>query len=165
MTRRRHPLQTIVLALGLALVGCGGDPGPTVAPQSTYSTTTNPYADSLYTQTPYTNPATSSAPVTTAPATESTAVSPVKRGVEVQLISKELPGMFSWERCEARITVINHEFTPQAGFLIVSFTRKEQEVEVQYKSLTLPGKSTHSFLLKSTVQADDAFPAFRTKLL
>lgn len=164
MTRRRL-IQPIVLALGLALVGCGGDPGPTVAPKSTYSTTTSPYTDTIYSQTPYTAPATSGTPVVTTPATESSAVSPVKSGVEVQLISKELPGMFSWERCEARITVINHEFTPQQGFLIVSFTRKENEVEVQYKSLTLPGKSTHSFLLKSTVQADDAFPAFRTKLL
>jgi hypothetical protein len=160
----------LLLALGLALAGCGGDAGTTVAPQSTY-TTTNPYTDTFYqapsnpttgippgSPFPYEPIASQSIPVTTPP-------TPSKTGVEVQLLSKELPGMFSWERCEAKITVTNHEATPQRGFLIVSFTLKGSEVELQYRTLSLPVQGSQTFLMKSTVRADDVRLDYRTKLL
>ncbi|MNX04830.1 hypothetical protein D3C86_344250 [compost metagenome] len=164
---KRFPVWLI---LGLALVGCGGEANPMVSPQSTYTTNT-PYTDSYYTQpttgtsgntTDYsyqdnTLPIVDATPETTTPA--------VSSGVEVQLVSKDLPGMFSWERCEAQITVRNHESTPQQGYLFVRFTLKGREVELQYKVLSLTAKGSQSFQMKSTVQADDVALEYRTKLL
>lgn len=161
-------------ALGLALAGCGGDPGTVVTPQSSY-TTTAPYTDSYYT-----NPGgnsgsteyygsypgiTDSLPVTGETTPEVSPTTPVGSGVDVQMLSKETPGMFSWERCEVQLTVKNHEATPQQGFLIASFTLKGREVELQYRALSLSAKGSQTFLLKSTVRADDVRLEYRTKLL
>jgi|GEM_PF-3377906 hypothetical protein len=158
------------LVLGLALVGCGGEANTMVSPQSTY-TTTAPYTDTYnpqpsngmggnmpdYSYQDNTLPIVDATPETTTPA--------VTSGVEVQLVSKDLPGMFSWERCEAKITVRNHENTPQQGYLFVRFTLKGREVELQYKVLSLTAKGSQSFQMKSTVQADDVALEYRTKLL
>jgi hypothetical protein len=164
----------ICLVLGLALAGCGSDPGTTVTPQSSYTTTT-PYSDAYYTtpsnntgttgnwaQNPY---ADTTLPVIGESLPAATASAPVLSGVEVQLVSKDLPGMFSWERCEAQITVKNHDATPQQGFLLASFTLKGREVELQYRVVSLSAKGSQTFQMKSTVQADDVTLEFRTKLL
>ncbi len=165
-TLSRFPVWLI---LGLALVGCGGEASTTVSPQSSYTTTT-PYTDSYYTQ-PTSgvngNSTDYSYLDTTLPVVEEgeTTTPAVSSGVEVKLVSKELPGMFSWERCEAQISVRNHENTPQQGYLLVRFTLKGREVEMQYRVLSLTAKGSQSFQMKSTVQADDVALEYRTKLL
>ena len=164
---KRFPLW---LVLGLALAGCGGEASTMVDPQSSYTTTT-PYNDSIYTS-PMTGTGTGNAPDysyldSTLPVVEQTETPTpsVSSGVEVALVSKELPGMFSWERCEAQISVRNHENTSQQGYLLVRFTLKGREVEMQYRVLSLTAKGNQTFVMKSTVQADNVSLEYRTKLL
>ena len=165
---KRLPLW---LVLGLALTGCGGEATTMVDPQSSYTTTT-PYTDSYYTN-PATGNGSSQTPDysyldTTLPVVEETPTTTtpsVSSGVEVALVSKDLPGMFTWERCEATITVRNHETTAQQGYLLARFTLKGREVEMQYRVLSLTAKGNQTFTMKSTVQADDVSLEYRTKLL
>lgn len=171
-TLKRIP---ILLVLGLALAGCGGTAGTTVSPQSSYTTTT-PYTDSTYTNPSGTNTGTTGSwtqnpyvdttlPVIGGTTPEATTSAPVATGVQIQLVSKELPGVFSWERCEAQITAKNHEASAQQGYLIARFTLKGREVEMQYRVLALSAKGSQTFFMKSTVQADDVALEYRTKLL
>lgn len=163
----------ILLVLGLALTGCGGEATTAVNPQSSYTTTT-PYTDSYY-PSPTGNGignGTGNVPDysyldTTLPVVEETTTPTptVSSGVEVALVAKDLPGMFSWERCEATITVRNHETTPQQGYLLARFTLKGREVEMQYRVLSLTAKGNQTFTMKSTVQADNVSLEYRTKLL
>ena len=167
--------NSILLVLGLALAGCGGTAGTTVSPQSSYTTTT-PYSDAYYStpsgtntgttdswnQTPYVD---TTLPVIGGTTPEATASAPVATGVQIQLVSKELPGILSWERCEAQITAKNHEATARQGYLIARFSLKGREVEMQYRVLTLSAKGSQTFFMKSTVQADDVSLEYRTKLL
>ncbi len=170
----RHPLKRfpVWLVLGLVLAGCGGEATTTVNPQSSY-TTTAPYTDSYYTnpgtatngnwtQTPYvdtTLPVIGETPVAT------TSPTPAATGVEIKLVSKDLPGVLSWERCEAQIAVKNHEATAQQGYLLARFTLKGKEVEMQYRVLSLSANGSQTFVMKSTVRADDVSLEYRTKLL
>ncbi len=161
----------IWLILGLALAGCGGETGTTVNPQSSY--TTAPYTESVYNTPPANNTGTTGyaansgdvgtyLPVSTPEASFS---APVKSGVEIQLVSKKLPGIFLWERCDGLFYVHNREATPQQGFLLAIFTLKGREVELQYRALSLGVNVSTSFQMKSTVRADDVTLVYRTKLL
>lgn len=164
----------LALILGLALAGCGGEATTMVTPQSSYTTTT-PYTDSYYYTDPTTLPTTGTPYVdTTLPVTVDTPLptetqpttpsDQLTSGVEVKLASKELPGILSWQRCEAQILVKNHDATPQEGFLLARFTLKGKEVEMQYKVLSLTAKGSMTFTMKSSVRADDVSLEYRTKL-
>lgn len=178
----QNPIKQISLWLiaSLALAGCGADPGTTVSTPNNYATST--YDSSLYSAYPtngtgstgnpygYTSDYATDIPSpltvdNALPTGGATSSAPVKRGVEVELIDTALPGIWKWERCEAQIRITNHEATATQGFLFVSYTLKGREVELQYRSLSLAPGTSQTFTMTSTVQADDATLAYRTKLL
>lgn len=164
--------MALLLALAVALVGCGSQPDNAVNPQTSYATSyQSPYFEGN--SSPYpTGPGygedwtadPNSHPFPAYP-TESTASPQIPGGVDVQLVSKDRSGILNWERCEAQITVSNHAATPQQGYLIASFTLKGREVELQYRVLSLPAKGNQTFRMKSTVKADDVRLEYREKLL
>ena len=171
----KNPIKTlpIWLIVGLTLTGCGADTGTAVSSQSSYSTTSS-YSD-YYSNTngsgstSYTTDGSTGtyAPYdSTLPITDTATSSQVaKSGVEAEVLGTELPGILMWERCEAQIRVTNHEATSQQGYLLVSFTLKDREVELQYRVLSLAAGATQTFKMTSSVRADGVKLDYRTKLL
>ncbi len=88
-----------------------------------------------------------------------------KSGMEATIAERKESGIFSKSLKSVTVTVTNNEATSQTKFLLVAFTKKDAEVEVQYKSLVMSPGGSATFLFSATKDADDATVELRDSLL
>lgn len=91
--------------------------------------------------------------------------SQVKAGMEATIAERKESGLFSKSLKSVTVTVTNNDAKTQTKFLLVAFTKKNSEVEVQYKSLTMSPGGTATFQFSATKDADDAKVELRDSLL
>ena len=92
-------------------------------------------------------------------------VAPSKIGMEASITAREESGIFSKSLKSVAVAVANHDAVERSRFLMVIFSKKGLEVEVQYKSIRMPAGGSQNFNFKAVKDADDASVELRDTLL
>ncbi len=95
----------------------------------------------------------------------SSSVAPSKIGMEASITAREESGIFSKSLKSVAVAVANHDAVERSRFLMVIFSKKGLEVEVQYKSIRMPAGGSQNFNFKAVKDADDASVELRDTLL
>lgn len=101
----------------------------------------------------------------TTPAVGATPVPSGKSGMEAAITAREESGIFSKSLKGVTVAVANHDKLERSRFLLVIFSKKGHEVDVQYKSIRMPAGGTANFSFKASKDADDATVELRDTLL
>lgn len=101
-------------------------------------------------------------------ATPSAIASPLpsaRSGLEASITERQESGIFTKTLKGVTVSVANHDSVPRSRFLLVVFSKKGLEVDVQYKSLSMAPGSTATYSFKTSKDADDAKVELRDGLL
>jgi len=158
------------LAAAALLVGCGENPtadrtGTTSSTGYTAgSSIPNSYAgtsSSVYGTVPTASTATSA----TGSVAATASVTPTKAGIEATITDRQTSGIFTKSLKAVTVSVANHDGATVTRFLLVVFSKKGAEVDVQYKTITMNPGMTTSYTFQASKDADDATVEVRDTLL
>lgn len=90
---------------------------------------------------------------------------PTGKGLEAAITAREESGIFSKSLKGVTVSVANRDSVAGSRFLLVIFTKKGHEVDVQYKSITMSPGNTATYSFKTSKDADDAKVELRDGLL